>query len=166
MAAMVTKRKGPVKAVEFPETTRTMPASQGMLRLVRDELAHRIDAAEERSAARDAEIRAEVAELRGKVGALDAKVDALDKKFEAKINALDEKIDAKFDTLSHEMHAGFQVMQSMMARCLALNEEQARQNSIVLEAVVGVRQRQDRQEKSHEELWTFVHDPGRANKKS
>lgn len=155
---MATPRKKPIKAVEFPETARLMPATQGMVRLVRDELVQRIDAAEERSAARDEELRTGIVELQGRVDALDAKVDALDAKFDAKFDALDAKIDAKFNALAHEMRAKFHELHAMRARELALNEEQTAQNGIALEAVTGMIDRQNRLEKSLGELRELIHE--------
>lgn len=144
---MATPRKKPIKAVEFPETARLMPATQGMVRLVRDELVQRIDAAEERSAARDEGLRTGIVELRGRVDALDAKFDALD-----------AKIDTKFNELGHEMRAKFHELHAMRARDLALNEEQTAQNGIALEAVTGMIDRQNRLEKSLGELRELIHE--------
>lgn len=144
---MATPRKKPIKAVEFPETARLMPATQGMVRLVRDELVQRIDAAEERSAARDEGLRTGIVELQGRVASLDAKFDALD-----------AKIDTKFNELGHEMRAKFHELHAMRARDLALNEEQTAQNGIALEAVTGMIDRQNRLEKSLGELRELIHE--------
>jgi chromosome segregation ATPase len=147
MTGMATPRKKPIKAVEFPETARLMPATQGMVRLVRDELVQRIDAAEERSAARDEGLRTGIVELQGRVASLDAKFDALD-----------AKIDTKFNELGHEMRAKFHELHAMRARDLALNEEQTAQNGIALEAVTGMIDRQNRLEKSLGELRELIHE--------
>ena len=225
---MTLKGKGPVKAVEFPENTRELTVTHGMLRLVRDELAHRIDAAEERSAARDAEFHEAFAKLQGKVdtlgvelharidaqgaelharidaqgaelhakidaqgAALHARIDAQGARLEAKIDAvearsvardaelrteiavlrvkveeLDAKFEAQFNMLSHEMHAGFEVVQATMARHLAIAEDQARQNSVVLEALHGVIQRLDRTERERSEAREPTVTPSRPRRKA
>ena len=238
---MTLKGKGPVKAVEFPENTRELTVTHGMLRLVRDELAHRIDAAEERSAARDAGLHEAFAKLQGKVDTLGvelhakidaveersiardaelragmvrleakvdtlgaelhakidaqgaelhAKIDAQGARLEAKIDAvearsvardaelrteiavlrvkveeLDAKFEARFNMLSHEMHAGFEVVQATMARHLAIAEDQARQNSVVLEALHGVIQRLDRTERERSEAREPTVTPSRPRRK-
>jgi chromosome segregation ATPase len=143
-----------------------------MVRLVRDELVQRIDAAEERSAARDEALRTEIVELRGrvdaldaKVDALDAKVDALDAKVDAKFNALDAKIDTRFNALAQEMRAGFHELHAMRARDLALNEEQTAQNSIALEAVTGMIDRQNRLEKGLGELRDLLYELVQSSRK-
>ena len=225
---MTLKGKGPVKAVEFPENTRELTVTHGMLRLVRDELAHRIDAAEERSAARDAGLHEAFAKLQGKVdtlgvelharidaqgaelharidaqgaelhakidaqgAALHARIDAQGARLEAKIDAvearsvardaelrteiavlrvkveeLDAKFEARFNMLSHEMHAGFEVVQATMARHLAIAEDQARQNSVVLEALHGVIQRLDRTERERSEAREPTVTPSRPRRKA
>ena len=129
-----------------------------MVRLVRDELVQRIDAAEERSAARDEALRTEIVELRGRVDALDAKVDA-------KFNALDAKIDTRFNALAQEMRAGFHELHAMRARDLALNEEQTAQNSIALEAVTGMIDRQNRLEKGLGELRDLLYELVQSSRK-
>ena len=154
MAGMATPRKKPIKAVEFPETARLMPATQGMVRLVRDELVQRIDAAEERSAARDEGLRTGIVELQGRVASLDAKFDALD-----------AKIDTRFNALAQEMRAGFHELHAMRARDLALNEEQTAQNSIALEAVTGMIDRQNRLEKGLGELRDLLYELVQSSRK-
>lgn len=175
---MTTKRRGPVKSVEFPSSARMMPATQGMLRLVRDELVQKIDASEERSIARDDELRADIAELRGEVRALDAKVDALEAKIDAKVATLDAKIDAleakidarfsaleaKIDAQEHRHRAELQEIRALVTQHLALNEEQTAQNGIALEAVTGMIQRQNRLENTLNELRDLVYEFVRSNR--
>lgn len=157
---MTTKRRGPVKSVEFPSSARMMPATQGMLRLVRDELVQKIDASEERSIARDDELRADIAELRGEVRALDAKVDALEAKIDARFSALEAKIDAQ----EHRHRAELQEIRALVTQHLALNEEQTAQNGIALEAVTGMIQRQNRLENTLNELRDLLYEFVRSNR--
>ncbi len=120
-----------LEELKFPPQQKDLPASQGMLQLVRKEV--------------KIEIRELRSEMNGKFKQVDARFDEINGRF----NEMDGKfhlMDAKFDQLSADV-----------CRIGILMEEQNSRNQIVLEGLTGLFQRQDRQEQRMDHLEVEVH---------
>ena len=146
-----------------------MPATQGMLMAVRDELKHEIAASEKRTLTRVEEVRGELGAridaVRNELGAridavhseLGARIDAVRNELGARIDALTvrvDRIDANVQELRvsvSRLEAAVEKLHAVTMRGLALNEQQDARNAIVLEAVTGMIDRQNRIEKRQDE---------------
>jgi hypothetical protein len=165
---MVAKRKtparvaSPVRVVDFPENARTMPATQGMLVLVRDELKHLIAAPEERVTAKIVETNARLDRVEARLDAQDAKLEAFKRHFDARLDAQDAKIEA----FMHRVEAALEEQRAFVTRILALAEEQRSHSAVAIEAITLMIGRQDRQEKRTNELEELVYAFVRGQRKN
>ena len=157
-----------------------MPATQGMLMAVRDELKHEIAASEKRTLTRVEEVRGELGAridaVRNELGAridtvhseLGARIDAVHSELGARIDAVRNELGARIDALTvrvdridanvqelrvsvSRLEAAVEKLHAVTMRGLALNEQQDARNAIVLEAVTGMIDRQNRIEKRQDE---------------
>ncbi len=136
--------------------SKNLPATQAMLYLVRTELKSDISElrAENRSQFKHIDSRfnaidARFSTIEGNFSSIDARFSTIDSKFnamEARFSTIDarfDKMDSKFEMLIGEIHK----MGSKIARIETLVEEQNSRNSIVLEGLSALFQRQERVEK-------------------
>ena len=87
------------------------------------------------------ELKADVRSSNKRIDSLDKKIDSLDKKMDSKFDLMD----SKFDTMTSQIHG------------LALKvEEQNAQNKVVLDALTGLFQRQDRVEEKVDGFEKFL----------
>ncbi len=116
-----TVKRGSLVKRPLPERTRDVPATQGMLEGVRSEL--------------KSEIRAVRFELT-------AQMTALDGRLTSQMTALDGKLTAQMTAMIGQL----ETMNATLFRMAVANEAQRAENRIVLEALTGMMQRQDRVE--------------------
>ena len=144
-----------------PRNSKELPASQGMLQLVRSEL--KADIRGLRS-----EMKAGFRLIDSKFSQMDSKFSQMDSKFsrmDSKLSQMDSKfsqMDSKFsqmDSKLSQMNSKFGQTDSKFERVLSeihrigtLVEEQNSRNQIVLEGLTGLFQRQDRLELEMEEV--------------
>lgn len=132
-----TKAKSPAKTksrrlkVKMPPVPRSdeLPVTQAMLFLVRDELK-----AGQRSLGR------RIDSLESRIDSLEARIDSL----EARIDSLEAKMDSKFEAMSGQLH-----------QMTLLIEEQNHRNTIVLDGLRSLFERQDRVETRLREIDKF-----------
>ena len=146
------KRTGSLPKLPLPPETRDLTATQGMLQLVRTEL------------------KEDISGLRSEMKAGFSKIDARFKRVDARFNTIDarfDKIDARFNEIDgrfgevdgkfHEVVAAIHGLTAQVARQGMLVEEQNARNNIVLEALTGLTQRQNRVESRMDETEKLVH---------
>ena len=138
-----TVKRGSLVKRPLPERSRDVPATQGMLEGVRSELKSEIRSVR-------SEMNSRFIEVHSKIDAtsasLNARMDALDASLNARMDALDASLNARMDALSAKIDAQFETMNATLFRMAVLSEEQRAENRIVLEALTGMMQRQDRLE--------------------
>ena len=146
---MTTPRKTPKKkaTAKVPRGTKEMPATQGMLMAVRDELKHEIAASEKRTYARIEEVRGE---LLGEIAASEKRTNARIDELSARVDKLDANVQELRVSVAR-LEAAVEKLHAVAMRGLALNEQQDARNAIVLEAVTGMIDRQNRIEKRQDE---------------
>lgn len=136
---MLSKKKIP--KLPHPPKTRDLPASQGMLQLVREEL--------------KAEMKTGFHKMESRFKAQDSKFSQIDSKFnsfEARFAQIDSRFDqvdsrfAQVESRFEQVDSRFEQVLSEIARVGILVEEQNSRNRIVLEGLTGLFQRQDRVE--------------------
>lgn len=125
------KSKLPRAEVPFPTHSRELPATQGMLKLVRDELRAEMKAGFHRIESRFNEQESKFSTIDSRFNQIDSRFNQIDSRF-SQIDARFEKIDARFEQVLSEI-----------ARLGVLIEEQNSRNKIVLEGLTGLWQRQE-----------------------
>jgi chromosome segregation ATPase len=129
-----------------------VPATQGMLRLVKTELVSEMDS---RFLKVDAQFK--------KVDARFSEIDARFKKIDARFSEIDAKLnrlEARIDELTAIVHH----MAAEMTRMMVMNEEQNSRNQIVLEGLSGLYHRQERSETRMAEVERLVHALARSGR--
>jgi chromosome segregation ATPase len=119
---------------KFTSRSKDLPASQGMLHLVRSEL--------------KADIRGLHSEMNSRFDQVDARFNQIDARFN-QIDSRFKQMDSKFsqmDSKFNQMDSKFEQVLSAVARVGTGVEEQNSRNRVVLEGLTGLWQRQDRLE--------------------
>ena len=139
----------------FASNSRELPATQGMLQLVRTEL--KADIGELRSEmksglsqidARFSQVDAKFNDMESKFSQIDSRFSQIDSRFnqiDSRFNQVDSRfkqVDSRFD----QMDSKFERVLSEVARVGVLVEEQNSNNRVVLEGLTGLWQRQERVE--------------------
>jgi chromosome segregation ATPase len=119
---------------KYTPKAKDLPATQGILHLVRNELKENI-----------LEIKAELRKMNGKFVQVDAKFDQVDAKF-VQVDARFDQVDARFDQMDAKMDAMKHELKGEISRLAVLVEEQNARNSIVLEGLSGLFYRQEKVE--------------------
>jgi chromosome segregation ATPase len=131
----------------YPERAKDVLVNQAMLFGVRDDLRSEIRS-----------VGHHVKSLDSKIDSLDLKVDSLDLKvasLDLKVDSLDHKIDSldhKIDSLDHKLESKFEKIQSDIHQMKVLFEEQNHRNSIVLDGLSNLFERQERIENESSEF--------------
>jgi chromosome segregation ATPase len=121
----------------YTPKTKDLPATQGIVHLVRNELKENI-----------LEIKAELRKMNGKFDQVDAKFVQVDARFD-QVDARFDQMDAKMDAMKHEL-------KGEISRLAVLVEEQNARNSIVLEGLSGLFYRQEKVETRIDNVETNV----------
>lgn len=116
----------------FAPRAKDLPATQGMLQLVRTEL--KADIRELRS-----ETKAGFQQMESRFNQIDAKFNQIDSRF----SQMDSKF-SQMDSRFSQMDSKFERVLSEVARIGVLVEEQNSNNRVVLEGLTGLWQRQER----------------------
>jgi chromosome segregation ATPase len=141
-------KKEKVSVFKLSARAKDLPATQGMLDLVRSEL--KADNRELRS-----EMSAGFKEVDARFNGVDARFNKIDARFnevDARFNKIDARfseVDARFDRMEarfDRVDANIHHMSSEIFRMSALMEEQNAKNNVVLEALTGLALRQTRVE--------------------
>jgi len=140
-----------VQEVSFPLHSRELPATQGMLHLVRSEV--------------KADVRGLRSEMKSGFKQVDSRFEQMNARF-AKIDARFSDIDARFAQIDarflemesrlESMTATLEKMASQMSRMELMIEEQNTRNQVVLEGLTGVYQRQFMSEERLKEVEAAV----------
>ena len=121
--------------LQFVSSSKDLPATQGMLQLVRTEL--------------KADIRSLSSEMKAGFSQIDSRFSQIDSRF--------SQVDSKFNL----MDSKFERVIADVARIGVLVEEQNANNRIVLEGLTGLWQRQERVEVRVDDVEKFVRSIGR-----
>lgn len=141
---MSAKRALRTSEAQLPPKSKDLPATQGMLQLVRTEL--KADVRELRSS-----MTAEFKQVDAKFNHVDARFNQIDARFN-QVDARFNETDAKIERVLGAVHR----VASEVARIGVLVEEQNSKNRIVLEGLTGLAQRQDRVESGFADIQKFV----------
>ncbi len=153
------KRTGSLPKLPLPPETRDLTATQGMLQLVRTELKEDISGLRSEMKAGFSKIDARFKRVDARFNTIDARFNTIDARFD-KIDARFNEIDGRFgevDGKFHEVVAAIHGLTAQVARQGMLVEEQNARNNIVLEALTGLTQRQNRVESRMDETEKLVH---------
>ena len=137
-------KKITLKAKKLPARRRDVPASNGFVSEVRDELKAEIRSVDRR-----------VDSLMSRFDAMDARFDAMDAKFEGRFSEMDskfEQMDAKFAARAHAQDAKIDQILAVVHRVQAIVEESRSENRVALEALNGFVQRMDRLENRQDQV--------------
>jgi chromosome segregation ATPase len=141
----------------FVTGSKDLPATQGMLQLVRTELKSEMKAGFRG-------IDAKLDEMNSKFSTMDAKFSDIGARFngvEGRFNAIDAKF-SRVDARFNHMDSKFEQVLSEVSRIGLLVEEQNSKNQIVLEGLTSLWQRQERIENRTDAVEKFVRSLGRS----
>ena len=181
---------------KVPIKTKDLPATHGMLLEFRDELKYSMEAGFKRIDARFVDVDAGFKPIDARFGKVDVEFKRIDARFEdvdagfKRIDARFGKVDAEFkriDARFGDVDAGFKRIdaqfgsvnarfnsldgdiadiKSMFHQSMLKFEEQRSENRVVLEALHGLAQRQDRVESEVVEVRDLVRSMAKAKTKS
>jgi predicted nuclease with TOPRIM domain len=126
---------------KYTPKTKDLPATQGILHLVRNELKENIS-----------ELKAEIRGMNGRFDQIDGKFAQIDGKFDqidgrfAQIDGKFVQVDGRFDQLEAKMDEMKHELKGEISRLAVLVEEQNVRNNIVLEGLSGLFHRQEKVE--------------------
>ena len=149
--------KDPETMLPFVSSSRDIPATQGMLQLVRTELK-----ADIRSLS--SEMKAGFSQIDSRFSQIDSRFSQIDSKF-SQIDSNFSQLDSKFsqiDSRFNQVDSKFERVIADVARIGVLVEEQNANNRIVLEGLTGLWQSQERVEVRIDDVEKFVRSIGRS----
>ncbi len=132
---------------KLPPQAKDLPATQGIVHLVRKELKEDISSLRH-------EMKGEFRTVDARFKRVDARFDQVDARFN-EVDARFNEVDAQFNDLRSEFaHLASKVshLSSEVTRMCVLMEEQHAKNNIVLEGLTGLFSRQERVEKRTDDL--------------
>ena len=126
----------------MPEAKKStdIPITQKMLNEKIQELNHKITSV-------SLDVKSVEQNLGGKVDALQSEV----KSIRAEIKSVEQRLDGKIEAFRSEVKSGNEMILSELRKMSASNEEQNSRNLVVLDALVGINERQDRMEREFSE---------------
>ena len=132
---------------KYISRAKDVPATQGMLHLVRSEL--------------KADVRGLRSEMNSRFDQVDARFDQIDSRF-SQMDSKFSQMESKFNSKFNQMDSKFEQVLSAVARVGTLVEEQNSRNSVVLEGLTGLWQRQDRLETRMDKVESTVRSIARS----
>jgi chromosome segregation ATPase len=146
----------------LPKHESDVPVTQGILYLVRDQLAHKIDSHDKRFASIDkrfdsidkrfASIDKRFDSIDKRFASIDKRFDSIDKRFasiDKRFDSVDERfesLDKKIDSVKYELKADIAAVNANVSRVAVLMEEQNTRNKSVIDGLLNLSNRQDRLE--------------------
>jgi chromosome segregation ATPase len=129
---------------KYTPKTKDLPATQGIVHLVRNELKENIKGMRSEMNARFNEVDARFNQVDARFNQVDARFSGHDARFKS--------IDARFDRVDAQLHD----IRAEITRLAVIVEEQNHRNAIVLEGLSGLFNRQERVEKRTDEMEKVV----------